>query len=702
MSQPAVCHPLPERLRAFCVGTITLEEQAQIAHHLESCTQCCDLLESRDEPIFSRLLARPHQPHDTPADLHRPDTQESLPAIGKLGEATVAQLVARFHPPAAPDELGRLGTYRVLSLLGQGGMGAVFLAEDPRLQRSVALKVMLPGLADQPAARERFLREARVAASLTDDHIVPIYEVDEDAGIPFIAMPRLLGCSLDERLKRGPAVTVQEILCIARGVAHGLAAAHEHGLIHRDIKPGNIWLETDPDAKSAPQVRVKLLDFGLARALVGQESLTHPGLLIGTPAFMAPEQARGQGADCRADLFSLGVVLYCLCTGRLPFPGTEPVQVLMSLALVEPKEPAALNQAIPAPLSALIMDLLEKEPQKRLASARLVLERLARIEQEIRAPATFGQAALKSLRQRWRARPRWLVPVGSAVLGLVLAAAVGLVLRVETPEGTLVLNILDPNLMVSVHDGKATVHEKSTDRTFSLRMRKGEIHVFDRAGKNLLVTKEFQMRSGERVTLEVTREELLAARTRLVEAQPWKNEWTSLFNGKDLAGWKYHPLLPGDWRVENGTLIGTGRKGWLFSDRGDLGDFHLRAEVRINQAGDSGIFFWTTFSLNPQNDPEEWHEVQIKEGPGLFGSGSLDGQGRHAPGKPAPSRADEWFVLEVLAVGNKVSTKVNGVPQSFLAYAAARQGHLALQVYGPNTVVEFRKIEVRELATKKP
>src|SRR5207248_6897379 len=163
-----------------------------------------------------------------------------------------------LSPPQKSGELGRLGQYRILKQLGQGGMGVVFQAEDRQLRRLVALKVMRPDLAAQDQARARFLREARAAAALKHDHIVTIYQVGDDRGVPFLAMEFLAGKSLEEWLRPDRRASIPEAITIAKQIARGLAAAHATGLIHRDIKPANLWLE-------APRGRVKILDFGLAR-----------------------------------------------------------------------------------------------------------------------------------------------------------------------------------------------------------------------------------------------------------------------------------------------------------------------------------------------------------------------------------------------------------------------------------------------------
>jgi serine/threonine protein kinase/WD40 repeat protein len=299
-------------------------------------------------------------------------SQPSLATSSCDGGAAAA---AFLRPAQAPDELGRLGGYRVLRLLGQGGMGAVFLAEDPHLERQIALKVMGPGLAAQPEARRRFLREAKATAKLRDDHVVAIYQVGEDNGMPFLAMEYLEGESLESRLRPGEPMPLAMLIRVAREITHGLAAAHAKGLVHRDIKPGNLWLE-------APHGRIKILDFGLARGNVEDAQLTQSGTILGTPAFMAPEQARGERADARSDLFSLGCVLYRLCTGRLPFEGPTVMSVLTALATKDPTPVRQCNPDLPEALGRLVMRLLAKEAADRPASAQVVLQDLQTIERQ--------------------------------------------------------------------------------------------------------------------------------------------------------------------------------------------------------------------------------------------------------------------------------------------------------------------------------
>jgi serine/threonine protein kinase len=250
-------------------------------------------------------------------------------------------------------------------------MGVVLEAEDPALGRRVAIKILNERLATNPRAKERFLREARAAAAIRHDNVVGIYQVNEHDGTPYIVMPLLQGESLEQRLRRG-FLSPDEVIRVGREIAEGLAAAHAIGLVHRDVKPANVWLE-------APNGRVKLLDFGLARLDSGVDGLTETAVLVGTPHYMAPEQAEGLPVDHRADLFSLGAVLYELLTGHKAFSGPKLLSVLHALATHHPPPPREVVPSVPAALSELTMRLLEKSPGMRPASAAGVSAELREI-----------------------------------------------------------------------------------------------------------------------------------------------------------------------------------------------------------------------------------------------------------------------------------------------------------------------------------
>jgi serine/threonine protein kinase len=273
-----------------------------------------------------------------------------------------------LKPAQAENELGSLGNYRIVRLLGEGGMGFVFLAQDRQLERLVALKVMRPDVAAEPAARARFLREGRTVAALKSDHIITIYQVGEANGAPFLAMELLTGHSLADWLQQQNGPPPEAVITkVASDVLMGLVVAQTHGLIHRDIKPHNLWVEPNP-------VRIKLLDFGLTR---GQSDprLTQTGTILGTPAYMAPEQANALAVDGRADLFSVGAVLYRMAAGRPPFERRNVMATLLALAM----EPVVPPPGLSPGLTQFILRLLARDPNQRPATASVALQELQQL-----------------------------------------------------------------------------------------------------------------------------------------------------------------------------------------------------------------------------------------------------------------------------------------------------------------------------------
>lgn len=390
--------PDNETLQRLLLGCLDEPERSVLKEHLLACMDCAATAET----------------------LH---SAESLTEAIRRGESLGGRL--DFLAPAQlPDELGRLGDYRVLKVLGVGGMGVVLLGEDVRLKRHVALKAIKPRASAKPDSKARFLREARATAALSHDFIVQIYQVGEQQGVPYIAMQHLDGESLYTRLKCEGRLPPAEVARIGRQVALGLAAAHEQGLIHRDIKPGNIWLE-------AKTRRAKILDFGLVRESTADAKLTQAGALVGTPGYMAPEQVLGQVVDTRCDLFSLGSMLYQLVAGQPPFPGETVTAVISAVAHVSPKPVQQLAPEIDAELAELIMRLLRKDPAERPQSAAEVARQLSEIEPRLRASRGSSPGAVPvQPRPRpaasrpppfWR-RPRGIAAAGAfaLVLGIIL------------------------------------------------------------------------------------------------------------------------------------------------------------------------------------------------------------------------------------------------------------------------------------------
>jgi hypothetical protein len=310
---------------------------------------------------------------------------------GSTPEPPSAASVRKPRPATEPLALvGRtLGRYEIREELDHGGMGVVYRALDTMLHREVALKVMWPHIAAGAQARARFLREARTAAAVESDHIVSIYDVNETPeGWLYLTMPLLHGETLECRLRREGRLSLPDLLRVGQEVCAGLAAAHARGLIHRDIKPKNIWLEAaeapgqpagSPDSvtKVTAFKRPKILDFGLARA-AGAADLTQPGAISGTPAYMAPEQARGDDElDARSDLFSLGCVLYRAAAGQPPFDGKSSSAILHAVEHSEPAPLRSLRPELPESLDALIRRLLAKDRASRPKSAVEVGRELA-------------------------------------------------------------------------------------------------------------------------------------------------------------------------------------------------------------------------------------------------------------------------------------------------------------------------------------
>jgi urea transport system substrate-binding protein len=331
------------------------------------------------------LELQTHEGNDT-----RHDSQRGNQPAGVLPETgsepvDCPSALGFLDPPLADGELGWLAQFRVIRVLGMGGMGMVLEAEDTHLQRRVALKVIRPELAGDASLRQRFLREARAMAAIHNDHLVTIYQVGQHRDTPFLSMQYLQGQTLQSRLRREPRLPLSEVLGIGIEIAEGLEAAHAHGLIHRDIKPANIFLSLDRDPSSAgettpPRSTVKILDFGLAVPMGSDGQLTGVGHILGTPLYMAPEQARGECVDHRCDLFSLGAVLYEMAVGVSPFQAKDALGILIAVTTEEPRPLADLDPSLPDTFTQLVHALLSKMPDGRPASARAVAAALREIE----------------------------------------------------------------------------------------------------------------------------------------------------------------------------------------------------------------------------------------------------------------------------------------------------------------------------------
>ncbi len=334
----------------------------------------------RGDPFCSFVIqTKKHDKHSEDSPLSE-TIAFPAPSAG-LSDARPAPVGGNLSPgptassPADADGIPALiGGYTILRVIGRGGMGRVYLARDEQLKRDVAIKMMHPVKARDPGARRRFLQESRAAAAVEHPHVMTIHQVGEEGGLPFIVMQRLDGLTLGEYRDSVDRMPLREALRIARETAEGLAAAHRRGLIHRDIKPDNIFLE-------APGRSVKIIDFGLAREASDEAGkITVDGAVVGTPAYMAPERINGQEVDAKSDLFGLGVILYELLAGRLPFDGKSMVSVLAAIARGTPTGLREVAPDVPPAVSDLVMRLLAHDKANRPADAHAVAEELAALE----------------------------------------------------------------------------------------------------------------------------------------------------------------------------------------------------------------------------------------------------------------------------------------------------------------------------------
>ncbi len=282
----------------------------------------------------------------------------------------------------------KLGPYEIAALIGAGAMGEVYRARDTRLQRTVAIKMVRPELALQEEFRARFLHEARAISSLNHPHVCSLYDIGEQNGVHYLVMEYVEGESLDQVLKRGP-LALDSVLRYGTEIAEALKAAHARGIIHRDLKPANIMISEDG---------VKVLDFGLAKHFEADEScdgttvsatVPSSGRLVGTVAYMSPEQAEGLALDARSDIFALGVTLYQMLCGRLPFRGESTLSTLASILRENPKGPRELRADIPVDMERIVLRCLAKKPEDRYGSAADVARDLEQLRNPIPAGITL-------------------------------------------------------------------------------------------------------------------------------------------------------------------------------------------------------------------------------------------------------------------------------------------------------------------------
>jgi serine/threonine protein kinase len=665
-----------------------------------------------------------------------------------------------------PPELLRHPKFHILRELGRGGMGVVYQARQTAMDRQVVIKVVNRSLLNQPGALDRFRREVQAAAQLSHPNIVTAYDAEQAGELHMLVMEFVPGHNLAEVLEKKGPLPVASACHYVRQVAAGLQHAHERGMVHRDIKPSNLMLMPKGQVKILDFGLAKLASERRAgKGLTASDAyMGTPEYCAPEQAIDA------RTADIRADLYSLGCTLYCLLAGRPPFREDTAMKTILAHIEKQPQPLPELRPGVPERLWAVVARLLAKDPAQRYQKPVEVVQALApfvkpgakpgagrgpapspgvgsprrgssidadasqskRVLRDVSgkapprevpakdetspfadlvdAPARPGEGARGSTNRGWYRG--WLVLAG---VSLLLLALVGMlasgVFKVKTKDGTIVLKNLPADADVTVDGGRVTVTGVD-GQTFEVSVAGHKKHRLEvkRDGFKVFV-KELEIDAGGRKPIVVVLEPIESQRSKDDKDKPEqggedKAKWVELFNGKDLTGWKKHPSQPGNWRVEKGILIGAGATSHLYSVRDDYKDFHLRVEARINDGGNSGVFFRSQFGPGtPQNKGAPWpfgYEAEIWGSFIYRSTGML--YGGHYPGflgsvNELPITPGEWFTMEVIAEGNHLVIKLNGQTTSDYTDEERRftKGHIVLQQYGEATDAQFRKVEIKEL-----
>ncbi len=665
--EAAASHPSSDDLSAFGLGELDEARTEAIARHLGGCVACREQVEKRshDRPVA------PLRDGSPPAAAGNTDLPETRSDAG---------LTSANPLPVAdvPSGLADHPCYRILRLLGKGGMSAVYLAEHKILGRPRALKVVAPGIVADPKGVERFRREVQAAARLDHPNIVRAFDAEEGGETFFLVMEYVEGIDLAELLRKKGRLSVAHACHFVRQAALGLEHAREQSMVHRDIKPQNLML--------ARQNVVKILDFGLAKvvseAATEVRCQTRDGVMMGTPDYMAPEQwDDARSADTRADVYSLGCTLYALLAGAPPFYEAAGVVQKMAAHVRSAARPLyQLRADVPAGLTTLVERMMAKSPTDR--------------------PQTPGEvaAALLPFVTGGKPQPAPAIPAREELDEGQEAAPVPTPAAMGPRHGPRLRELVPrPGAVAMVVTGVLAV--ATTIVILLASKRPGDANV-----------------SGGRGTR--------GPGTRKVPPQvrPVPLDWgpgradglTSLFNGKDLAGRETHPAHKGDWTVRDGLLFAT--NAWdrpLYSERDDYGDFHLRVEARAGGSGGAVVMVRSAFGPSwPANAPVAPYHYgvsvgstgpnrQYKTGSLWVGDESAVVAGHVEPVvglREAPCPDWEWLTLEVIARGNHLVSKVNGRTAAEYTDPKGRflRGRVALgDAHDGGSVVEFRRIEIK-------
>ena len=639
-----------------------------------------------------------------------------------------------------PAEFGR---YRVLSLLGQGGMGAVYLAEDTQLGRKVALK--LPSFDVSETKRlERFVREAKASAGLLHPNICPVFDAGSIAGRPYISMAYINGKTLDDEIDPDRPMEPKRAVEIVRKIALALQEAHENDIVHRDLKPANVMMS----AKGEPVV----MDFGLAKNLgefdERESKLTQPGAVMGTPSYMSPEQVRGdiEQIGSATDIYALGVMLFEMLTGRTPYGGS--MGLVMAKILTAPVPP--LREFRPdadVRLEVICQQAMAKDIAARPASMATFATQLGEYLQRADAvpviatllpDAPFGDLVevlvtkkVRTKRTRKAKPARWPMIVGSVVLGLLLIVA-GILLTVRTKYGDVVIELSDPTANVELKVDGDRIEVIGLDKPLTLTA--GE-HGLTVGGADFeTVTKQFTVKKGDKQVVKVTLKPKVVVALDLPKIVPTKQEivpssspvivdrkpngvieypntsdgFTPLFNGKDLTGWDG---LPNMWQVQGDAIVGRMTAEWnkhtFLCSLKSYTDFEIRFQAKLlNGVGNSG-FQVRSKIIDPTDFVVAGPQIEIdafKFG-GIYGertSGKFLKQVAEAEVKRVfnPNALNDYIVR---CVGKRMTLIVNGTTFADEEFPEIDDsGIIAFQLHGKMKVEELtiKNAVVKDLSKK--
>lgn len=487
-----------EKLNELLIGSLSTEEEAAIESHLSQCSSCAEKIQLAAVPGTSwdeaqSMLALDEfdggpsvASHSSLFPFDMPDREDTLTA-----DLLTREIQGWLDPTDDPQMLGRFAGYEIVGIIGHGGMGIVLKGFEASLNRYVAIKVLAPRLASNGSARQRFSREAQAAAAVLHENVVAIHRVDQFHGLPFLVMPYVAGISLQKRIDDEGPLRTTAVLRIGSQIAAGLAAAHHQGLVHRDIKPANILLDKGVE-------RVTITDFGLARAM-DDATVTRTGIIAGTPQYMSPEQAQAKPLDARSDLFSLGSVLYAICTGRPPFRAETSYAVMRRIKDEDPRPIRDINPDIPEWLCHIINSLMSKRADDRFESASEVAELfeecLAHVQQPtvVPLPPKIEHVAelAKSLGVRGLSKAlatsatkrsvKWLIATAFFAFVLIFASVL---ISIELNKGTLTIECEADGVPIKITQGDKVVEKLTVNRTgASVRIAAGKyvVEIDDKA-----------------------------------------------------------------------------------------------------------------------------------------------------------------------------------------------------------------------------